>query len=329
MSDSTSDLLKLLVGVAAVLIIATLIGQWLAMRQRATQNTGRAADEESAIAKVSVIDNLNARINAWWAMVVLMGLAFLGGKAGVIVLFGFCSFAALREFITLTQTRRDDHWALAAAFFVVLPVQYGLIWYEWYGLYSIFIPVYAFLLLPMLAALRGSTEQYLVRVAETQWALMICVFCASHVPALLTLDIPGFEGRGVLLIAYLVVVVQISDVLQYVWGKLMGKTRIAPALSPSKTVEGAVGGILSATLIGALLWWITPFTPLQSAAMAFVSTLMGFMGGLVLSAIKRDRGVKDWGHLIAGHGGFIDRMDSVLFAAPVFFHLVRYGWDVS
>ena len=329
MSESTSDLLLLLSGVAAVLIFATLIGQWLAARQRAQQSIDIATVNESAIARVSVIDNLNARINAWWAMVVLMGLAFLGGKAGVIVLFGFCSFAALREFITLTNTRRDDHWALAAAFFVVLPVQYVLIWYEWYGLYSIFIPVYAFLLLPMLAALRGSTEQYLIRVAETQWALMICVFCASHVPALLTLDIPGFEGRGVLLIAYLVVVVQISDVLQYVWGKLLGKTRIAPALSPSKTVEGAVGGILSATLIGALLWWITPFTPLQSAAMALVSTLMGFMGGLVLSAIKRDRGVKDWGHLIAGHGGFIDRMDSVLFAAPVFFHLVRYGWDVS
>jgi phosphatidate cytidylyltransferase len=181
----------------------------------------------------------------------------------------------------------------------------------------------------MLAALRGNTEQYLVRVAETQWALMICVFCASHVPALLTLHIPGYEGRQVLLIAYLVIVVQISDVLQYVWGKLTGKTRIAPALSPSKTVEGAVGGILSATLIGTLLWWITPFTPLQSAAMALACTLMGFMGGLVLSAIKRDRGVKDWGHLIAGHGGFIDRLDSVLFSAPVFFHLVRYGWDVS
>lgn len=321
MNESRADMLLLLAGVGGVLVFATLIGQWLAARQRARVDTTDA--------QVSVIDNLNARINAWWAMVILIGLAFMGGKAGVIILFGFCSFAALREFVTLTNTRRDDHWALAAAFFVVLPVQYGLIWHEWYGLYSIFIPVYAFLLLPILAAFRGSTEQYLVRVAETQWALMICVFCASHVPALLTLQIPGYEGRQVLLIAYLVVVVQISDVLQYVWGKLLGKTRIAPALSPSKTVEGAVGGILSATLVGALLWWITPFTPLQSAGMALVCTLMGFMGGLVLSAIKRDRGVKDWGHLIAGHGGFIDRMDSVLFSAPVFFHLVRYGWDVA
>ena len=315
MNEARSDLLMLLAGVAAVLILATIIGQVLA--QRRTDSNA------------SVIDNLNARINAWWAMVVLMGLACVGGKPGIIILFGFCSFAALREFVTLTNTQRADHWALAAAFFVVLPVQYALIWFGWYGLYSIFIPVYAFLLRPMLAALRGSTESFVVRVAETQWALMICVFCASHVPALLTLDIPGYEGREVLLIAYLVIVVQISDVLQYVWGKLFGKTRIAPSLSPSKTVEGAVGGLLSATLVGALLWWITPFTILQSALMAFVCTLMGFMGGLVLSAIKRDRGVKDWGHLIAGHGGFVDRLDSVLFAAPVFFHLVRFGWDVS
>lgn len=253
----------------------------------------------------------------------------MGGKAGVVVLFGVCSFAALREFVILIQTKREDHWVLSFAFFVVLPVQYVFIWYEWYGLYSIFIPVYAFLLLPMVAALRGSTDQYLVRIAETQWALMICVFCASHVPALLTLDIPGYEGRQVLLIAFLVVVVQLSDVLQYVCGKLFGRTRIAPSLSPSKTVEGAVGGILSATLIGAGLWWITPFTPLEAGGLGLVCSMMGFMGGLVLSAIKRDKGVKDWGHLIAGHGGFIDRLDSVLFSAPVFFHLVRYGWDLS
>jgi len=316
MNEPQSYLLALLAGVGVVLIVATLIGQVLARRQPTD-------------ARSPVIDNLNARINAWWAMVVLLGLAFLGGKVGVIILFGFCSFAALREFITLTSTQRADHWALVAAFFVVLPVQYALIWFDWYGLYSIFIPVYAFLLMPILAAFKGSTEDYLIRVAETQWALMISVFCISHVPALLTLSIPGYEGLQVLLIAYLVVVVQISDVLQYVWGKLLGKTHIAPSLSPSKTLEGAVGGILSATVIGALLWWMTPFTPVQSAGLSLVITSMGFLGGLVMSAIKRDRGVKDWGHLIEGHGGFIDRLDSVLFSAPVFFHLVRYGWDVS
>ena len=307
------DLIWVLGGLFAVLALASVVGFTLARRVAGAPN--------------AVVDNLNDRIRAWWVMVVLMGLALIGGKTGVTLLFGFCSFAALREFITLTDTRRADHWALATAFFVVLPVQYYLIWIEWYGLYSIFIPVYAFLLMPIIAAARGDTDHFLIRIAEVQWALMICVFATSHVPALLSLDIAGYEGRNVLLIAFLVIVVQISDVLQYVWGKLLGRTKIAPKLSPSKTVEGFVGGALSATAVGAGLSWMTPFTPLQAAFLALVIVLMGFFGGLVMSAIKRDRGVKDWGHLIAGHGGFIDRLDSVVFSAPIFFHLVRYGWS--
>ncbi len=310
------DLLTLLAGLAGVLFVASAIGFVLRLRL--------SPDGSNA-----VIENLNDRVDAWWAMVAIMGLALAGGRTGVTVLFALCSFAALREFVTLTSTRRADHWALAGAFFVVLPVQYWLVWTEWYGLYSIFIPVYAFLLMPIVASLRGDTDHFLVRIAEVQWALMICVFCASHVPALLSLDIPGYEGRNVLLIAFLVIVVQGSDVLQYVWGKLFGRTKIAPRLSPSKTVEGFAGGALSATALGAGLAWMTPFTPLQAAGLSLVIVLMGFFGGLVMSAIKRDRGVKDWGHLIAGHGGFIDRLDSVVFSAPIFFHLVRYGWSLT
>ncbi|WFU08090.1 phosphatidate cytidylyltransferase [Rhizobium sp. CB3090] len=316
MSAASADLIHLVLGIFGVLILATVIGYVL--QRRLSPDGSNAA-----------IENLNARIKAWWAMVILIGIAFLAGRVGVILLFAFCSFAALREFITLTNTRRADHWALAAAFFVALPVQYYLLWAEQYGIFSIFIPVYAFLFMPIIAVLRGDTERFLIRIAEVQWALMICVFCASHVPALLTLQIPGYEARNVLLIAFLVIVVQLSDVLQYVWGKLFGRHKIAPKLSPSKTVEGLVGGVASATLVGAALWWITPFTPLQAGLLAFVITLMGFFGGLVMSAIKRDRGVKDWGHLIEGHGGLIDRLDSVVFSAPIFFHLVRYWWSLS
>jgi phosphatidate cytidylyltransferase len=316
MSAANSDLIHLVLGIFAVLGIASVIGYVL--QQRLSPNGSNTA-----------VENLNARIKAWWVMVILIGIAFMAGRLGVILLFAFCSFAALREFITLTNTRRADHWALAAAFFVALPVQYYLLWAEQYGIYSIFIPVYAFLFMPIIAVLRGDTERFLIRIAEVQWALMICVFCASHVPALLTLTIPGYEGRNILLIAFLVIVVQLSDVLQYAWGKLFGRHKIAPRLSPSKTVEGFVGGVVSATLIGAALWWITPFTPLQAGLLAFVITLMGFFGGLVMSAIKRDRGVKDWGHLIEGHGGLIDRLDSVVFSAPVFFHLVRYWWSLT
>ncbi|MDQ0562699.1 phosphatidate cytidylyltransferase [Rhizobium mesoamericanum] len=314
--NANSDLWMLVLGIFTLLVVSSTIGYLLQRRLPAGQSN-------------AAIENLNARIKAWWIMVILIGLAFLAGRIGVLLLFGFCSFAALREFITLTDTKRADHWALAAAFFVVLPLQYWLLWERQYGIFSIFIPVYAFLLMPIISVLRGDTERFLIRIAEVQWALMICVFCASHVPALLTLTISGYEGRNVLLIAFLVIIVQLSDVLQYVWGKLFGRTKIAPSLSPSKTVEGFVGGVVSATLIGAALWWITPFTPFQAGVLALVITMMGFFGGLVMSAIKRDRGVKDWGHLIEGHGGLIDRLDSVVFSAPIFFHIVRYWWSLT
>ncbi|MDK2123550.1 phosphatidate cytidylyltransferase [Parachitinimonas caeni] len=274
----------------------------------------------------AVLDNLNARIDAWWYMVGAIGLAFAGGKGGVILLFAFVSFAALREFITLTHTRRGDHYALALSFFVALPAQYLLIWIDWYGMYSILIPVYAFLVLPIMAAVSGDATRFLERAAKVQWGLMVSVYCIAHVPALLTLDIPGYEDRHLLLIAFLILVVQSSDVFQYIWGKLFGKRLIAPAVSPSKTVEGFWGGIASSTLLGTALYWITPFKPWQAAIIAFSICLMGFAGGLVMSAIKRDRGVKDWGTLIEGHGGMLDRVDSVCFAAPVFFHVIRHWW---
>jgi phosphatidate cytidylyltransferase len=300
-------------GIGAVLVLASLAGWILKVKV-------------AAGAPHAVIDNLNARVRAWWLMVAVLSLALLAGKIGVIVLFAFASFVALREYATIAPTRRGDHLGLLFAFFLVIPFQYYLIAMDWYGLYSIFIPVYGFLILPTLAALRGDVPNFMQRTATLQWGLMVCVFCISHVPALLTLAIPGYEGRNAFLLVFLILVVQSSDVLQYVWGKLLGRTRIAPEVSPSKTVAGFVGGVASATLLGAALWWITPFTPLQAGLIALAVALMGFLGGLVMSAIKRDRGVKDWGAMIEGHGGMLDRLDSVCFSAPVFFHIVRYWW---
>ncbi len=310
--SSQAQAVWLFVGIGGVLVLATLIGRVLAARAGADHR--------------ATIDNLNARINAWWVMALLVGLAFVFGRVGVLVLFFLVSLLALREFVTLLPTRRGDYWALVAAFYVALPLQYLWVGMGWYGMFSVFIPVYAFLLLPILAAMGDDTTRFLGRAAKVQWGLMISVFCISHVPALMALDIPGFAHRNLLLIAFLVVVVQSSDVLQYVWGKLCGRHRIAPALSPSKTWEGFLGGVASASLLGGLLWWITPFSFFQAVGMALVICLMGFLGGLVMSAIKRDRGIKDWGHMIEGHGGVLDRLDSVCFAAPVFFHVTRYFW---
>ena len=274
----------------------------------------------------AVIDNLNARINAWWVMILIIFAAAALGFYGVIGLFFVISFMALREFLSLLYIRRGDHLALAACFYFILPLQYFLVAIDWFSMFTIFIPVYGFLFLPIFSALLGDTAHFLDRSTKVQWALMISVFCISHIPAILTLDIEGFEGKKLLLMIFLILVVQSSDVLQYVWGKLFGKHKIAPKLSPSKTVEGFVGGVVSASVLGGLLYWLTPFNPVQAVLMSLLICLMGFLGGLVMSAMKRSMGVKDWGNMISGHGGMLDRMDSLCFAAPIFFHVVRYYW---
>jgi phosphatidate cytidylyltransferase len=292
-----ADAYRILLGLAGVLIAASIIGFALHLRFR--NELSRA-----------LVDNLNARIRAWWLMVILLSGVSLLGRNAVIVLFGFLSVGALREFMASVPAGRAVSFA---AFFVILPAQYALIWAGWYVFYSIFIPVCAFVILPLLS-----------RNTPMQWGLILCVYCVSYVPAVLTLAIPGYEDRTILLMAFLIIVVQSSDVLQYAFGKLFGRHKIAPRISPGKTIEGFAGGVLGATLIGAALNWITPFDRAQAAAIALLIALAGFLGGLVLSAIKRDRGIKDWGHFIEGHGGILDRLDSLCLSAPVFFHLTRY-----
>jgi len=308
-----NDLYPLLGGVIGILVVMSLI-------------VGILREWKFSDGSNDIVETLNGYVVVWWGMVVVFWLASLLGKTGVILLFFALSFAALREFLTLTTKNRADHYALLLAFVFVLPFQYYLLWIDWYGLYSIFIPVYAFLILPVVSVMRGATKNFLIRVAETQWALMIAVFCASHVPALLLLDITGFEGRNVLLIVYLVAVVQINDLMHYLFAKLVGRRKVMPQIEASKTWEGVAGGFVCATLIGTSLWWITPFAPWQAFVVSLVLCMCGLGGHMVMTAIKRDRGVKDWGHLVPGHGGFVDRLDSVVFAAPIFFHIVRYFW---
>ena len=302
-------MLWLYAGVLGLLVAASLIGFVLA--RRVTTDSGR-----------ETVRNLNARIKAWWVMVAIFAVAFLFGKAVTLVLFVAVSFYCLREFYSLTPTHPSDHAAMAAAFYIFLPLQYWLIWIDWVTMLTIAIPVYAFLSLPVLSMLKGVTADYLQRVAKIQWGLMLAVFCISHAPALLMLDLGGVPP--VQLLFFLVTVVQMSDVLQYVAGKLFGRHKMAPNVSPSKTWEGLIVGGLAATGVGSALWWITPFSPLEAAGMAFAIVVAGALGGLVLSAVKRSLGAKDWGVMIQGHGGALDRMDSVTFAAPLFFHLTNY-----
>lgn len=272
--------------------------------------------------RVPGVETFAARVRSWWAMAILLALALLLGRGGVVVLFALAAFAALREFATYTAKAREDHMALALAFFAALPLQFLFVGLGHPGLFTIFIPVYVFAALSVLAALRGSPARFLSRVAETQWALMICVYGASHVPALMTL--PLADG-GALLIPFLVLAVQGGEIAESFAGRRFRGRRIAPALSP-RTWRGAGAGVAAAALVGLLLSWLTPFGALGAMLMAAVAAGAGLAGSLVLAAIKRERGVRDWSHLIPGQGGVLDQWGGAFFAAPLFYHLTQYGW---
>jgi len=269
----------------------------------------------------AIIEQFNLRLRAWWLMLSVLAAAFLLGQTATVVLFFGLSFWALREFITLTPTRMADHRALAWIFLFTL-IQYVLVGMDKYELYSIFIPVYAFLFVPVRVALAGDFKRYLERCAKLQFGLMICVYCLSYAPALLNLKVP--DSRNASLLLFFILVVTVGDAFHFAAEQIVGRRIIAPAISANRSYEGFLAGVACSTVFGAALWWATPFPPWQAGGMSFLITTMGFFGGLVMSAIKRDRGVQDYGTLVTGHGGVLDRIDSLCFAAPIFFHVTRY-----
>ncbi|MBN2475730.1 MAG: phosphatidate cytidylyltransferase [Pirellulales bacterium] len=288
----------------------------------------------------AILETFRLRVRAWWVLFAVLVAALLLGRAATVVLFGLISFWALREFITLTPTRPGDHRTLFWVFFLWTPLQFVLVGMEncwlfdenhWayvgmqsYDLYSILVPVYAFLFILARVAMAGDYKRFLERTAKIQAGLLVCVYCLSYAPALLTLELPdaGWAPKALLLF-FFVLIVQLSDALQYAWAQIPSKHVIVPTINPNKTWEGLLGGTASVTLLGAALWWATPFSVPVAALMSLVIAVMGFAGGLTLSAIKRDRGVKDYGTLVEGHGGVLDRIDSMCFAAPIFFHFTR------
>ena len=241
-----------------------------------------------------------------------------------VALFGGLSFWALREFITLTPTRIADHRTLFWVFFVFTPLQFYFVATGQYEVYSILIPVYAFLFIPARIALAGDFKRYLERSTTIQTGLMICVYCLSYAPALLSLRFPCKTLQPVRLLLFFFIIVALCDAFHYVCEKLLGKHLIAPAISQNKTWEGFFGGLGCASLAGMALYWASPFHAPQAAMMAALISAMGYCGGLTMSAIKRDRGVKDYGTLLVGHAGVLDRIDSICFAAPVFYHVTKY-----
>lgn len=265
------------------------------------------------------------RVRSWWVMAAIFTVAIALDRAVSLVFLALVSYLALKEYLSLIPTRRADRRVLFWAY-LSIPIQYYWVWVEWYGMFIIFIPVYAFLFLPLRMLIVGRTEGFLQAAGTIHWGLMTTVFSLSHAAFLLTLPrefSPAAAGAGLLL--YLVVLTQLNDVAQYCWGKLLGRRPVIPKVSPGKTREGLAGGVLTTTLLAvALAPLLTPFGPFQAAGVGLGLSVAGFVGDVTISALKRDVGIKDSGGLIPGHGGILDRVDSLTYTAPLFFHYVWY-----
>lgn len=266
---------------------------------------------------------LTLRIRTWWVIVVLFSLAILSPAWLALTFFGLVSFMALKEFLTLAPSRQADRMPLLWMF-IAIPVNYGFIGSGWYGMFVVFIPVYVFLFLPARMVIAGDTQGFLRTASQLHWSLMTTVFAFSHVAFLLVLPADG-KQTGALLVLFLVGLTEFNDVAQYIWGKSFGRIKVTPTVSPNKTLAGLLGGVATTALVALLLG---PLLTPMSGAMALLSGVIigvtGFCGDVVMSAIKRDCGVKDSGTLLPGHGGILDRLDSLIFTAPVFFHFIRY-----
>lgn len=269
--------------------------------------------------------DLVSRTKSWWVMIAIFSLAILTNRIVSLCFFAFISFLALKEYLSMIPTRRADRRILFWAYFAI-PIQYYWAGIDWYGMFIIFIPVYLFLWIAFRMVLTQHTEGFLKSAGTIQWGLMVTVFAISHAAYLLTLPaLPASPAGGPGLLLYLVFLTQFNDVAQYVWGKLFGKYKILPKVSPKKTWEGFLGGVFTTTGVAFLIApLLTPLDPILALASGLLIGVFGFAGDVTISAIKRDLGVKDTGALIPGHGGIMDRIDSLTFTAPLFFHFIYY-----
>lgn len=290
----------------------------------------------------ALVERFVLRLRVWWLMVAMLIFGLLLHRVGTIVLFGLISWWAFREFITMTPTRRGDHRALFWSLVLFTPLQYILIGIgktdiimpnkerlDLYEVYSIMIPVYASLFIPARIAIAGDYKKFLERSAQITLGLLICVYSLSHAPALLDLNLSKsngtpWAGSQAGLLFFFVLISQLSEIFQWSWSQLSAKHVVAPEISSSRTWEGCVAGSLTAGVCGGLLYWVTPFEIWEAAVLSIIIAFMGFLGGMTMSAIKRNRGVQDYGSLVMGHAGVLDRIDSLCFAAPIFYHITRF-----
>jgi phosphatidate cytidylyltransferase len=335
--DANGQVGVLFIFVFGLLLLASIIAAIQSLRR----SSGTDSDSDTALSHP-----YRALLKTSWMFALVFWLSWSLGDKAATVLFGFISFFALREFITLSPTKRGDHRSLLLVFFIVLPVQYALVSYEHFNLFTVFIPVYVFLAVPVVSALANDSTDFLERNAKMQWGIMVCVFGLSHVPAILLLEFPlynggqSYDGKNMFLLFHLVMVVQLCMVIQHMswrwfdrksWGDNKWNHAVAPNVSASFNWASWLLGVCVASFVGGLLAGLTPFIPAQAVAMSFIACVAGSFGHFVMKALKRDRGVTHWAggtKSVTGAGGLLDRIDSLCFAAPVFFHSVHWYFNL-
>ncbi len=317
--NGTEQVAALFILVFGVLVLTSVALFVMSLRERAD-------DARSEARKLELLDYTRL-LRTTWYMVVIFWIGWALGERAATVLFGLVAFLALREFITLSPTHRGDHRSLILAFFVVLPIQFWLVGTQQFDLFTVFIPVYVFLAIPVVSALADDPHRFLERNAKLQWGIMVCVYGISHVPALLLLDFPGYRDKSAFLVFFLVFVVQTCMLVQHLAWRKLKRPPQAPHISQSFNWLSWLIGVVMASLLGGLLSAITPFKPGQAVVMALIACISGSLGHLVMKALKRDRGITNWGlqgQSVTGATGLLDRVDALCFAAPIFFHSARW-----
>lgn len=303
----TDEVLYVLIGIIGVLILSTIITKIMKKKN----NTDGLKEVEM-------------RIRSWWVMFSIFTFALVIHSTISLIFMALLCFLALKEYFSLIPFNRAHRLVLFWAY-MTIPIQFLLIYLGWYGMFIVFIPVYMFLLIPIQAIIVGETKNFLRSIATVQWGVMLMVFGLSHLAFLLVL--PGREDSiaGAGLVLFLVVLTQANDVAQFIWGKMLGKKKILPKVSPNKTWAGFIGGVLTTTILAVILApLITPFSLVASIIAGLYIGLTGFIGDVNISALKRDLNIKDTSAIIPGHGGILDRVDSLTYTAPLFFHFTRY-----
>lgn len=298
---------NMMVFVSVLLMSASLIRLALEMKQPQKDHT-----------------ELKQRIQSWWWMIAILFAILLAPPAVSVVFFAILSFLALKEFLSIVPTRQADRRVLLWAY-LAIPVQYYWVAKGWYGMFIIFIPIYVFLFLPMRAVFIGETKGFIRSLGTIHWAVMLSVLCISHIAYLLQLPVKNEQAGTLGLVLFLIFSTQFNDVCQYIWGKMLGKHKIIPKVSPNKTWEGFIGGVATVSILSAFLApYLTPLTMSQGFIAGILIAISGFVGDVVISSVKRDLAIKDSGTLIPGHGGLLDRVDSLIYTAPLFFHYLYY-----